>query len=226
MSTYLRRRGRLTRGQARALESIGPDVLVSVPDGELLNPDALFGRSAPIGLEIGFGTGQALLDWAETAPDWNLLGIEVYEPGIGSLLKGIAERQLGNIRVLSEDAVALLEQVIPANVLQEVRIFFLDPWPKKRHHKRRLISPAFAALLVERMCPGGRLRLATDWQDYAEQMLIVLNAEPGLINEAGDGFAERFDGRNITRFEARGQRLGHSVWDLSYLKRQSPLRAS
>ena len=222
MSTYLRRRGRLTRGQARALESHGPDVLVSLQGEQLLDLEALFQRSAPVGLEIGFGTGQALLDWAESAPDWNLLGIEVYEPGIGSLLKGMAERQLSNIRVLSEDAVELIEHVIPPNVLQEVRIFFPDPWPKKRHHKRRLISPAFVSLLVERMCPGGRLRLATDWQDYAEQMLAVLNAEPGLTNEAGDGFADRFDGRNITRFEARGQRLGHSVWDLSYLKPLAP----
>ena len=123
-------------------------------------------------------------------------------------------------------AIELLMNYIEKESLAAVYINCPDPWPKKRHHKRRLISPAFAALLVERMCPGGRLRLATDWQDYAEQMLIVLNAEPGLINEAGDGFAERFDGRNITRFEARGQRLGHSVWDLSYLKRQSPLRAS
>ena len=127
MSTYLRRRGRLTMGQARALKMHGPDVLVPLGEGETLNLDALFGRAAPVGLEIGFGTGQALLDWADAAPDWNLLGIEVYEPGIGSLLKGMAERELSNIRVLAEDAQALLANVIPANALAEVRVFFPDP---------------------------------------------------------------------------------------------------
>lgn len=176
----------------------------------------MFGREAALGLEIGFGSGQALLDWAESAPDWNLLGIEVYEPGIGSLLKGLTERSLGNVRVLSEDALVVLGSRIAPGSLDEVRIFFPDPWPKKRHHKRRLVSPAFAAMLVSAMRPGARLRLATDWQEYAEQMLAVLNAEPGLSNDAGDGYAPRFEGRNVTRFEARGQRLGHAVWDLCF----------
>lgn len=216
VSAYLRKRGRLTRGQARALERFGPELIVPLDDGAPLDLAALFGRSAPVGLEIGFGSGQALLDWAEAAPDWNLLGIEVYEPGIGSLLKGIAERQLDNIRVISEDAAEVLASDIAPGALQEVRVFFPDPWPKKRHHKRRLINPPFAALLADRLSPQGHVRLATDWQDYAEQMLAVLNAESGLVNEADEGFAPRFEGRNVTRFEARGQRLGHPVWDLCY----------
>lgn len=218
MSAYLRKRGRLTRGQARALAERGPELVLS-PGEAPLDLAAVFGRAAPVGLEIGFGSGQALLDWAESAPDWNLLGIEVYEPGIGSLLKGMTERSLSNIRVLSEDAAEVLASAIAPATLKEVRIFFPDPWPKKRHHKRRLINEAFAALLAERMRPGAYLRLATDWQDYAEQMLAVLNAEDRFANDAGEGFAPRFAGRNITRFEARGQRLGHPVWDLCYRRR-------
>ncbi len=222
MSTYLRKRGRLTRGQAKALEALGPQVLVPLGESVPLDLDAVFDRSAPVGLEIGFGTGQALLDWAETKPDWNLLGIEVYEPGIGSLLKGMAERGLHNIRVISADAGEVLERFIAPAALAEVRVFFPDPWPKKRHRKRRLINHDFAALLVDRLGRGGRLRLATDWQDYAEQMLKVLNGQSQLQNEAGDGYASRFEGRNVTRFEARGQRLGHPVWDLSYRRRNCP----
>ncbi len=218
MSAYLRKRGRLTRGQAKALAEYGPAMLLEPGESEL-DLAATFGRAGPTGLEIGFGSGQALLDWAESAPDWNLLGIEVYEPGIGSLLKGMAERSLENIRVLSDDAAQILETAIAPDSLAEVRIFFPDPWPKKRHHKRRLINPAFAATLAGRLQPGGRLRLATDWQHYAEQMLEVLNAEQRLANEADDGFAPRFEGRNVTRFEARGQRLGHAVWDLCYRRR-------
>ena len=218
MSAYLRKRGRLTRAQARALAERAADLVLPVTEGPI-DFAATFGRSAPLGLEIGFGSGQALLDWAESEPDWNLLGIEVYEPGIGSLLKGMTDRELTNIRVLSEDAAEVLSSTIAPGALAEVRIFFPDPWPKKRHHKRRLINEAFAALLAERMSPGGVLRLATDWQAYAEQMLAVLNAEAAFRNEAGDGYAPRFEGRNVTRFEARGQWLGHQVWDLCYRRR-------
>jgi tRNA (guanine-N7-)-methyltransferase len=218
MSSYLRKRGRLTRGQARALAARGADLMLPVDEGPI-DFSAVFERNAPLGLEIGFGSGHALLDWAESAPEWNLLGIEVYEPGIGSLLKGMTERELTNIRVLSEDAALALSSAIAPGTLSEVRIFFPDPWPKKRHHKRRLINEAFAAALAERMAPGGLLRLATDWREYAEQMLTVLNAEAAFRNEAADGYAPRFEGRNITRFEARGQRLGHEVWDLCYSRR-------
>jgi tRNA (guanine-N7-)-methyltransferase len=218
MSSHLRKRGRLTRGQARALAARGAELVLPVDEGPI-DFSSVFERNAPLGLEIGFGSGHALLDWAESASDWNLLGIEVYEPGIGSLLKGMTERELTNIRVLSEDAAVALSAAIAPGTLSEVRIFFPDPWPKKRHHKRRLVNEAFAANLAQRMSPGGILRLATDWREYAEQMLAVLNAEAAFRNEAGDGYAPRFEGRNITRFEARGQRLGHEVWDLCYSRR-------
>jgi len=217
VSTYLRKRGRLTRAQAKALELRGPDIII--PPEPPIDPVRVFGRQAPLGLEIGFGSGQALLDWAEAAPDWNLFGIEVYEPGIGSLLKGMGDREIGNIRVIAADAAAVLATLLPPAVFSEVRIFFPDPWPKKRHHKRRLINVTFVECLAGHMCPGGRLRLATDWQPYAEQMLTVLEAECAFENAFGEGYAPRFEGRNVTRFEARGQRLGHGVWDLCYLKR-------
>lgn len=219
MSTYLRKRGRLTAAQARALENVGPSKIVPRDYQGLIDLPALFERDGPVGLEIGFGSGQALLDWAEAAPDWNLLGIEVYEPGIGSLLKGMQERGIDHVRVVARDADEVLDELIPPASLAEVRIFFPDPWPKKRHHKRRLIQPAFAAKLAERMRPGGVLRLATDWQPYADWMLEVLQAEAAFENVAGEGFSERFEGRNVTRFEARGQRLGHGVWDLTYRRR-------
>lgn len=219
MSTYLRKRGRLTAAQARALENVGPSKIVPRDYQGLIDLPALFERDGPVGLEIGFGSGQALLDWAEAAPDWNLLGIEVYEPGIGSLLKGMQERGIDHVRVVARDADEVLDELIPPASLAEVRIFFPDPWPKKRHHKRRLIQPAFAAKLAERMRPGGVLRLATDWQPYADWMLEVLQAEAAFENVAGEGFSERFEGRNVTRFEARGQRLGHRVWDLTYRRR-------
>ena len=218
MSTYLRRRGRLTHSQARALREHGPAAVLPLSEAPL-DFARLFGRDAPLGLEIGFGTGQALLDWAESRPDWNLLGIEVYQPGIGSLLKGRAERGIEHLLVIQEDAAEVLDRVIPSGSFAEVRIFFPDPWPKKRHHKRRLINAAFIALLADRLASGGRLRLATDWEDYACWMLRVLEAEPTLVNEAGQGYAPRFEGRDVTRFEARGRRLGHPVRDLSYLKR-------
>lgn len=219
MSTYLRRRGRLTRSQARALAEHGPVAVIPSDSEARLDFPMLFGRPGPVGLEIGFGTGQALLDWAEAAPDWNLLGVEVYEPGIGNLLKERAERQLDHVMVIQEDAMLVLERLIPPDSLAEVRIFFPDPWPKQKHQKRRLISPPFVSLLATRMQSGARLRLATDWQDYAAWMLKVLAAEAAFRNENGDGYAPRFEERSITRFEARGQRLGHEVWDLSYLRR-------
>ena len=216
MSIYLRRRGRLTRAQARSLEIHGPTAII--PEGTVgpLDWTARFGRSAPLGLEIGFGTGQALLDWAEAAPEFNLVGVEVYQPGIGSLLQGRAERGLEYIQVVEGDATTALGELFPVGGLAEVRIFFPDPWPKRRHLKRRLIQPSFVSELATRLVPGGRLRLATDWQPYASWMLRVLEAEQGLENEADEGFAERFEGRAITRFEARGQHLGHEVWDLSF----------
>jgi len=221
MSTYLRRRGRLTRGQARAITDHANEAIVANDTMGPVNWRDRFRRVAPLGLEIGFGTGQALLDWAESAPELNLLGIEVYRPGVGALLQGRASRGLDHLLVIEEDANTAVASLFAPDSLEEVRIFFPDPWPKTRHHKRRLVQPRFVHLLATKMMSGGRLRLATDWRPYAEWMLQALEAEPLLANDAGSGYAERFPDRPITRFEARGQRLGHGVWDLSF-RRRSP----
>lgn len=206
---YIRRRGRLTAGQTRARETLGQFCVADV--NELRSPESIFGRHAPLGLEIGFGMGQALLEWATARPDWNLLGLEIYAPGTGALLLGIERLGLANLRALEVHAeVALQEGLLPAS-LDEVRIFFPDPWPKARHHKRRLIQPAFVALLAERLRPGGRLWLATDWAPYAEWMQTVLGGEPRLLADTAPGTS-----RVETRFEARGRRLGHGITDLVY----------
>jgi len=232
--TYVRRRGRMTRGQARALEQLGERFVLTLAElpamagadgsGRQLAGQALFGRDAPLGLEIGFGMGHALVDWAMTAPDWNLLGVEVYQPGIGSALLGIEHRGLDNLRLVDAAAEDVLERVLPPGSLAEVRIFFPDPWPKKRHHKRRLIQASLAAVVADRLEPGGLLWVATDWADYAAWIVAVLDAEPRLERAR----AARVDdpdsldeaGRPRTRFEARGLRLGHRVWDLRYLRKR------
>jgi len=212
---FLRRRGRITRAQQRALESLSARYCVDVAHVTSID-SALFGRPAPVGLEIGFGMGHALLDWARQAPDWNLLGIEVYQPGIGALLLGVERLEVDNVRVIETPAEVALARFVAEASLDEVRIFFPDPWPKKRHHKRRLIQPDFAALLCSRLRPGGRLLLGTDWEPYAHWMHTVLEQTPGLINVWGTQFGPRAEERPITNFEARGQRLGHAVWDLEY----------
>jgi tRNA (guanine-N7-)-methyltransferase len=198
----------MTAGQSRARATLDHLCLdASVP----FDAQAAFGRSAPLGLEIGFGMGQALLDWAERAPDWNLLGLEIYAPGVGSLLLGLAERELGNVRAIEAPAEMVLERHLAGTPLDEVRIFFPDPWPKARHHKRRLIQPAFVADLADRLRPGGTLWLATDWAPYAEWMRSVLAGEPRF-----EPAAEEPGARVETRFEARGLRLGHQIADLRY----------
>jgi tRNA (guanine-N7-)-methyltransferase len=224
---YIRRRGRITRGQARALDELAGRYLL---DGEagVLDLDEVFGRQAAVGMEIGFGMGHGLLDWARTAPDWNLIGIEIYEPGIGAALLGLERDQLNNVRLLQSPAERVLERQLAA-VLDEVRIFFPDPWPKARHHKRRLIQPDFVRLLVDRMRPEARLWVATDWEDYADWIRSVLDAEPGLFREAEPSVttadaaaaADSVAGRPRTRFEARGIRLGHRLWDFRY-RRKDP----
>ena len=205
----------MTRGQRRALEELGSRFCI---DPERSSPidSTDFGRTAPLGLEIGFGMGHALLAWAQQAPDWNLVGIEVYQPGIGALLLGIERLELCNLRVVEAPAESALRTLFLPENLDEVRVFFPDPWPKKRHHKRRLVQPEFVTLLAARLKPGARLRLATDWEPYAEWMRSVLDANPLLVNAAVGGFASRPDARPVTNFEARGQRLGHAVWDLEY----------
>ena len=205
----VRQRGRMTQGQRRALEELAPRYLV---DPEPNQWAEVFGRRAPLGVEIGFGMGQATLDWAAGEPGLNLVGIEIYRPGIGALLAGIERLGLANLRLLEGDAALLLDSKFEAGSLEEARILFPDPWPKKRHHKRRLIQPAFVRLLASRLRPGGRLLLATDSAAYAEWMADVLAAEPALAAAAPGE-------RPATRFEARGQRLGHRIHDLAYQRK-------
>jgi tRNA (guanine-N7-)-methyltransferase len=175
----------------------------------------VFGRVAPKILEIGFGMGDTTARVAAAHPENDYLGIEVHTPGVGSLLMRIAEQALANVRIIQHDAVEVLEHVIEPEALAGVHIFFPDPWPKKRHHKRRLIQPPFVALLASRMKPGAYLHVATDWEDYARQILEVLAAEPRLANTS-DGYAPRPDYRPLTKFEQRGLNLGHKVWDLIF----------
>lgn len=181
--------------------------------------DALFGRTAARIAEIGFGNGDNLLALAQAHPERDFLGIEVHRPGVGRTLLALQERGLTNIRVICRDAVEVLQRNLPQQCLDELLILFPDPWPKKRHHKRRLIQPAFVALLAERLRSGGTVRLATDWAPYAEQMLACLSGEPRLRNLAPDGgYVPRPGERQATRFERRGERLGHAVWDLAFAR--------
>lgn len=192
--------------------------------GIAYTPDPLdlavaFGRPAPVIFEIGFGMGRTTAEIAEAHPQNNYLGVEVHTPGVGSLLKEIQTRGLTNVRLIQHDAVEVLTHMLADGSLAGIHIYFPDPWPKKRHHKRRLIQPDFAQTLAERLKPGGELQLATDWADYARYMLVVLDAIPGLRNTAGPGaFASRPANRIPTRFEERGERLGHDVYDLVYYK--------
>lgn len=214
--SFVRREGRLTPGQQRAMDELFPRF--GIPAGEQpLDFDAIFGRHAPRILEIGFGNGESLAEIARNHPQNDYLGIEVHRPGVGRLLLLIEELGLENLRVMSEDAVEILERQIPDESLDALYLFFPDPWHKKRHHKRRQVQPAWAQLVRRRLKPGGRLHLATDWQDYAEHMLAVMNAAEGFRNTSPTGdYVPRPDYRPETKFERRGQRLGHGVWDLIF----------
>lgn len=215
--SFVRRSGRLTKAQERALDTLLPRYGVSNEGG--IDLAALFAREAPCHLEIGFGMGDALLEMAQRHPENNYLGIEVHLPGIGHLLDGMAKAELENIRVCTSDAVPILAQRLPAASLDAVYIFFPDPWPKKKHHKRRLIQPSFIDYLSRVLKPGGLLHLATDWENYAEHMLEVMEARQDFGNLAGAGqYHPRPDSRPLTKFERRGQRLGHGTWDLLYQK--------
>jgi tRNA (guanine-N7-)-methyltransferase len=214
--SFVVRAGRMGTGQMRALETLGPKfVLPYAP--QPLSPEQAFGRSAPLVLEIGFGMGDATAQIAQALPGTDFLGVEVHTPGVGALLKQIDEKGLSNLRIVQHDAVDVLEHMIAPGSLAGVHIFFPDPWHKKKHNKRRLIQPPFVAKLVTHLAPGGYLHCATDWQPYAEQMLEVLSAEPGLRNTA-EGYAPRPAYRPLTKFENRGIKLGHGVWDLVFVK--------
>ena len=215
--SYVMRAGRTTEGQARALATLGPRFILPYAESPL-DFTAVFGRQAPTILEIGFGMGDATAHIAAVRPEHDFIGCEVHEPGVGALLKRIGEQGLSNLRIVQHDAVEVLAHMIPPASLAGVHIFFPDPWHKKRHHKRRLIQPPFVARLVSRLAPGGYLHCATDWQPYAQQMLEVLSAEPELQNTA-EGYAPKPGYRPLTKFENRGLKLGHGVWDLVFTRR-------
>lgn len=217
IKSFVRRAGRTTTGQAKALTEWGQRFLVPYAPAPL-DVEAVFGRKAPLVLEIGFGMGEATAHIARLRPEDDFLCCEVHEPGVGALLKRIGEQGLTNIRIVQHDAVEVLEHMLAPASLAGVHIFFPDPWHKKRHHKRRLIQPPLVAKLAQRLAPGGYLHCATDWQPYAEQMLQVLSAEPLLQNTAAD-YAPKPAYRPLTKFENRGLRLGHGVWDLVFVRR-------
>jgi tRNA (guanine-N7-)-methyltransferase len=216
--SFVLREGRMTDAQQRAFDAYWSRFGVDVTDATV-NLDTLFGRRAPHVLEIGFGNGEALAWASEHDAQRDFIGIEVHGPGVGRLMNALTARDARNVRVFRHDAVEVLERVIAPGVLDEVRIWFPDPWHKKRHNKRRLIQPEFVALLASRMAPGGLLHLATDWQAYAEHMLAVMEAAPGWCNDVAPGqYAVKPAWRIETHFERRGLNLGHGVWDLLYRK--------
>ncbi len=216
--SFVLRAGRLSPAQARALETLWPRYGVEY-SGAPLDPQAVFGRRAPLVLEIGFGMGETTARIAADHPELDFLAIDVHVPGVGSLLKLIEAGQLGNLRVMRHDAVEVVGNMLQPGMLHGVHVYFPDPWPKARHHKRRLLQPGFVALLASRLMPGGYFHCATDWAHYAEQMLEVLGGEAQLHNTA-TAFAERPAWRPATKFERRGLRLGHGVWDLLFRRKE------
>lgn len=216
--SFVLRQGRVSNAQARAHGSLLPRFGIPYAP-RLLDLQSVFGRQAPRILEIGFGMGETTAAIAAGHPENDYLGIEVHTPGVGGLLKRIEADGLSNLRVIQHDAVEVLRDMIAPDSLDGAHIFFPDPWPKKRHHKRRLVQPPFVELLASRLKPGGYVHLATDWQEYAEQMLEVLGACPQLENTA-EGFAPRPGYRPQTKFETRGLRLGHGVWDIVFRRRR------
>jgi tRNA (guanine-N7-)-methyltransferase len=214
--SFVRRQGRLTTGQQRALQELWQRYGIDVAD-DSLDLNTLFNEPQLVILEIGFGNGESLLSQAQAHPQTAYLGIEVYQPGVGRLLQRLAQQQINNVKLICHDAVEVICHNIADNSLDGVQIFFPDPWPKKRHHKRRLIQPDFINLLVPKLTTDAYLHLATDWQPYAEHMLAVLSAQPDLINCAPDKtYYPRPMHRPLTKFEQRGERLGHEVFDLMF----------
>ena len=207
--SYVLRQGRVTAAQERALAELMPVYGIEFKEA-LLQPATVFGREAPLVLEIGSGMGETTAQIARERPDTDFIAVEVHGPGVGSLLKLIEKEQLKNVRVIRHDALEVLENMIPDGLLAGIHLFFPDPWPKKRHHKRRLVQPAFAALAMRKLAAGGYLHAATDWEDYASQIVEVLMAQPGLHRENGA------HARPSTKFELRGLRLGHKVHDFLF----------
>ncbi len=209
--SFVRRAGRMTHAQARAMATLWPRWGIEASTAPL-DLAAVFGRTAPVTLEIGFGNGAALLDMAASRPAENFLGVEVHEPGVGHCLLGIDRAGLDNVRLLCQDALEVLEWRLGAGTLHRVNLYFPDPWPKKRHHKRRIVQPAFLALLASRLAPGGLFHVATDWAPYAGHVRAVMAAHPAFVPCAVPA------ARGRTRFEARGERLGHGIEDLCWMR--------
>ena len=217
--SFVQRAGRITRAQERALAELWPQFGIDYSP-VLLDLAAVFGRRAPRVLEIGIGDGETLLALAAERPDCDFLGVEVHRPGIGHCLLGIESGGLTNVRLIAHDAVEVLERQLPDASLDEVLLYFPDPWPKKRHHKRRIVQPAFVELVAKKLNTGGFFRLATDWAPYAQHMLEVLQASPSFTNASTTGdYVPRPGSRPLTKFERRGERLGHEVFDLEYRRK-------
>jgi tRNA (guanine-N7-)-methyltransferase len=216
VKSYVKREGRLTRAQERALADYWPTKGIDY-QSSLLSFETVFGRNAPVVVEIGFGMGKSLVEMASAAPEKNFIGIEVHRPGVGACLADAAEQGVENLRVMEHDAVEVLKNMIPEGSLSRLQLFFPDPWHKKRHHKRRIVQPEFVEVIRSRLAIGGCFHMATDWEPYAQHMAEIMNNAKGYANtaEAGD-YVPRPEYRPITKFETRGQKLGHGVWDLIF----------
>lgn len=216
--SFVKREGRLTKGQAKAIEQCWPTMGLEHQNG-LLDFSAIFARQAPVVLEIGFGMGKSLVAMATAEPDKDFIGIEVHRPGVGACLAEAQAANISNLRVYEHDAVEVLADCIPDASLSRVQLFFPDPWHKKRHHKRRIVNPDFVQTLRHKLLEGGVFHMATDWQNYAEKMLEVMSQAQGYQNlSAHNDYVPRPDHRPLTKFEQRGQRLGHGVWDLMFTR--------
>jgi tRNA (guanine-N7-)-methyltransferase len=214
--SFVLRAGRMTEGQQRGLDEAWPEMGLDIASG-MIEPAALFGRDAPLVLEIGFGMGDSLLQMARQMPEKNYIGIEVHRPGVGRLLNNARNEGLTNIRVYAEDAVEVLAKCIPDGSLDCLQLFFPDPWHKKKHNKRRIVQPAFAQTVRNKLKVGGVFHMATDWENYAEHMMEVMSAAEGYRNSVGTGgFSPQPDFRPVTKFQNRGEKLGHGVWDLMF----------
>lgn len=219
--SFVRREGRISQRQKFALESLWTIYGIDFC-GKVIDLKKIFSGSGEVVVDIGFGNGQSLLVMAKMNPSINFLGIEVYRPGIATLMLALKERNIQNVRICQQDAVEVLQEGVADATLSGINIFFPDPWPKKRHHKRRLIQPNFMSLAVQKLKIGGRLRLATDWEDYAIQMMSILSSFNSLKNLAGiSKFLTSRNYRSVTKFEERGRRLGHKIWDLDFIKQDN-----
>lgn len=216
--SFVRREGRLTKGQEQAMNDCWPTMGIDFEEKQL-NWTEVFGNDNPVVLEIGFGMGASLVEMAKNAPEKNFIGIEVHSPGVGACLMAARDAGITNLRVMCHDAVEVFEHMLPIASLDTVQLFFPDPWHKARHHKRRIVQPAFVQMLRDKLKIGGIFHMATDWENYAEHMVEVMDVAPGYKNIAVDGpYIPRPEERPLTKFEARGHRLGHGVWDMKYAR--------